>query len=306
MTREQVMNSMELKKRFCKDCGFPIAVYDNPYFEDRLKTLDPYFGCVRKFEIFVNEMALYSNAQDYFAYYNGVKDAVINAIQTNDAFISFNGYDFDVNSDLQNRNLYSAENDGCQFISIDMRQANFSALHTYDPAIFLNENSWEEYISNYTDSVHIIGSKYIRQVILGACNPRRQTRYEKKIMSDLWNHLKETIPSIEYYSFDTDEIIIKIDNPTDYSLTDLREAIDAFHGDFRVRRFELDGIPGTSGWCKFYDSDRDFELKCLGADIFHVVLKYFYEQPITPRDLVFSYNGTLAKFLEPIPNPFEE
>ena len=40
MKREDVLKSIGLKKRFCKDCNLPINLFDEPYFMQRLKTLD--------------------------------------------------------------------------------------------------------------------------------------------------------------------------------------------------------------------------------------------------------------------------
>ena len=60
-----------------------------------------------------------------------------------------------------------------------MNKANFSALHNYNSNIFNNKNTWEEYVSNFTNNEHIINSKYIRQVVLGNCNPKRCITYEK-------------------------------------------------------------------------------------------------------------------------------
>lgn len=66
MIKEEVLNSIQLKKRFCKDCGLPIVVFDNPYFMERLQTLDPLFSCVEKFNRFCNEPAWDSRRASLF------------------------------------------------------------------------------------------------------------------------------------------------------------------------------------------------------------------------------------------------
>ena len=81
MTREEVLNSIGLKKRFCKDCNLPINLFDEPYFTQRLQILDVHFGCVKKFNDFCAELEDYDNEQTYFTYYNTVKDSVINMIK---------------------------------------------------------------------------------------------------------------------------------------------------------------------------------------------------------------------------------
>ena len=66
MTREEVLKSIGLKKRFCKDCNLPINLYDEPYFTQRLQILDIQFGCVKKFDDFCAELENYENEQSYF------------------------------------------------------------------------------------------------------------------------------------------------------------------------------------------------------------------------------------------------
>ena len=89
-------------------------------------------------------------------------------------------------TDLPTKDIFKPSNDGKLFISIDMRKANFSALKNYDSGIFDSVDTWEEFISRYTDNKHIINSKYIRQVILGNCNPKRQVTYENILWMEFW------------------------------------------------------------------------------------------------------------------------
>lgn len=96
MTRDEVLNSIQLKKRFCKDCNLPIAVFDNPYFYQRLCTLDILYDCVDKFDQFCFEMMNFANEQSYFEYYNSVKDAMINHIKENAEYQRFNEQDLEM------------------------------------------------------------------------------------------------------------------------------------------------------------------------------------------------------------------
>ena len=45
MTKEQVLESNALKKRFVRDCNLPINLFAEPYFTQRIKELDFLFGC---------------------------------------------------------------------------------------------------------------------------------------------------------------------------------------------------------------------------------------------------------------------
>lgn len=340
MTREEVLQSISLKKRFCKDNNLSIAVYDNPYFYQRLEIINHVTPCVDKFELFCKELEKFKCEQDYFEYYNSVKDNVINHLKNNSSFVNFNTRAIDMpRPHVSKKNLYIEDNDGKKFISLDMKKANFSALHFYDSNIFDGATTWEEFISKFTDSEHIIGSKYIRQVIMGACNPKRQIQQEKLIMFMLLNFvdtqlklrqphdgsdikaLLSNIEEYEIYSLGEDEIIIEVtgEKTLAYYTKVIEDIVsDTEYRDFiRVTAFTLKKIQGTDGWAKYITryvdtNDKEnstlyyeTEFKCLNAEIYHQIVKHWIQQPITEDDLVFYHNGCLAKFLEPTINPWK-
>lgn len=314
MTREEVLQFTGLKKRFCKDCNLPINLFDEPYFTQRLKTLDVQFDCVKKFDTFCTDLEKYDTEQEYFEYYNTVKDSVINMIKDNTEYMKFLNDDFaDVrvvtkNITLGNKNLYIEGNQDKTFISIDMKKANFSALRHYSPAIFKNVETWEQYIGFFTPSEHIRNSKYIRQVILGACNPKRQITYERYLMTMLYLHIKNELDGkVSFYSLGNDEIIISVAG-TSVSAKEIKAAIATCPqkiGELvRFEMFDLQKV-GDYGWMKvIYDEPERVEFKTINADIYHQIVKHYWNMPITEDDLVFRYNGVLARFLEGVKNPW--
>ena len=313
MTREEVLQFTGLKKRFCKDCNLPINLFDEPYFTQRLKALDVQFDCVKKFDTFCADLEKYDTEQEYFEYYNTVKDSVINMIKDNTEYMKFLNDDFaDVrvvtkNITLGNKNLYIEGNQDKTFISIDMKKANFSALRHYSPAIFKNVETWEQYIGFFTPSEHIRNSKYIRQVILGACNPKRQITYERYLMTMLYLHIKNELDGkVSFYSLGNDEIIISVAG-TSVSAKEIKAAIATCPqkiGELvRFEMFDLQKV-GDYGWMKvIYDEPERVEFKTINADIYHQIVKHYWNMPITEDDLVFRYNGVLARFLEGVKNP---
>lgn len=314
MTREEVLQFTGLKKRFCKDCNLPINLFDEPYFTQRLKALDVQFDCVKKFDTFCADLEKYDTEQEYFEYYNTVKDSVINMIKDNTVYMKFLNDDFaDVrvvtkNITLGNKNLYIEGNQDKTFISIDMKKANFSALRHYSPAIFKNVETWEQYIGFFTPSEHIRNSKYIRQVILGACNPKRQITYERYLMTMLYLHIKNELDGkVSFYSLGNDEIIISVAG-TSVSAKEIKAAIATCPqkiGELvRFEMFDLQKV-GDYGWMKvIYDEPERVEFKTINADIYHQIVKHYWNMPITEDDLVFRYNGVLARFLEGVKNPW--
>jgi hypothetical protein len=314
MTREEVLQFTGLKKRFCKDCNLPINLFDEPYFMQRLEALDVQFDCVKKFNAFCADLEKYDTEQEYFEYYNTVKDSVINMIKDNAEYMKFLNDDFaDVrvvtkNVTLGNKNLYIEGNQDKTFISIDMKKANFSALRHYSPAIFKNVDTWEQYIGFFTPSEHIRNSKYIRQVILGACNPKRQITYERYLMTMLYLHIKNELDGkVSFYSLGNDEIIISVAG-TSVSAKEIKATIATCPqkiGELvRFEMFDLQKV-GDYGWMKvIYDEPERVEFKTINADIYHQIVKHYWNMPITEDDLVFRYNGVLARFLEGVKNPW--
>lgn len=315
MRREDVLNSISLKKRFCKDYNIPIAVYDNPYFMQRLNIVNIVKPCIEEFEIFCKELEAYDCEQDYFEYYNQVKDSIITDIKENVEFNTFSHNQYTTVCQYPRRNVYIEDNNGVVFISLDMKKANFSALHYWSDSIFNGCDTWEEYVKSYTSSEHIIKSKYIRQVVMGACNPKKQIQYERYLMNEL---LDTIIPHIsdkfEVFSLGEDEIIlqpkilISSDNDIDmlYNCVKIALEFSDIKKYIRLTMFRLEKICGTDGWIKHMINDpKLIEFKCLSAEIYHQIVKHYFCEPIEDDDLVFYHNGNLAKFLKEVENPWK-
>ena len=305
MNKNQVLNSLELKRRFIKDNNLPITVYHEPYFTERLHAIDWLFGCVAKFDLFCDELVDYDNEQDYFAHYNSVKDAAIEYIKNKEEFIVFtNDNSFSkIDNQYPKTNLYIEENAYKSFISIDMRKANFSAVRNYNPAIFDDAKTWEEFILKFTSMQHIANSKYIRQVILGACNPKRQIQYELYLMYTLLEHIKHSVPGVEVFSLGVDEIILY--HPEDDAMVErIKDSLEHHVVGWMVRMEEFFLEPlANYGYLKVnMHNHDDVTFKCVDAECFHQHAKLYKDETITENDLVFYHNGILARFLEPIPN----
>lgn len=305
--------SNKAKERFCKDCNLPIKLFQEPYFSDRLKLYDPFYGTVKKWNRFISELQKYNCEQDYFEEYNRVKDAAITYIKDSEAYQRFNIEDmteFSVtHKDLPSNDIFKSTNDGKVFISIDMRKANFSSLQFYDRSIFGNVSTWEEFLSQFTDNRHIIDSKYIRQVILGNCNPKRHITYEKWIMDQVFTTLEQKYGygfSKRIVFFSNDEIVYDV---TDLEIGRAYELRDVLYHDlkehfsvpFRVELFDLYKINGTDGYCKKIhkeNNEYDIEFKCLDSYMMPFVIRHILGEEVTENDRIFYHEEMLSKFID--------
>lgn len=302
--------STKAKERFCKDCNIPIRIFQEPYFTDRMELYDPFYGTLEKWEVFLNELKKYHSEQDYFEEYNRVKDAAILSIKDTEAYQRFNGEDMNqyavTHKNLPRKDIFKATNDGKNFISIDIRKANFSALHYYDPSIFQGADSWEEFVSKYTDNQHIINSKYVRQVILGNCNPKRHITYEKYLMDHVLSHLIDEFISIDrVVFFSNDEIVLDVSDRKESDRKSLalqvKKGMEDMMVPLKTEYFTLYKIVGTDGYYKeiFHENDDvEIEFKCLGNYELPFVLRRFLGEEVTESDRAFYHEGLLAKFIE--------
>lgn len=190
-----------------------------------------------------------------------------------------------------------------------MKKANFSALREYRDDIFGGSDTWENFISRFTDNKHIINSKYIRQVIMGNLNPKRQTAYEKVLMDKLLTDIlhAKIIDKENVAAFLADEII--------FDITDLENRREVIADIYKISGqapymntevFSLHKIYGygVDGYIKNVYSNvylmdnaaRSIKVKCVDKDMMTFVARYLLKEPVTDSDRTFYCNGLLAKF----------
>lgn len=301
----------KLKERFCKDCNIPIKIFDEPYFMDRLKLLDELYGTLDKWNLFLEELNKYNSEQDYFEEYNRVKDEAIMCIKNSEAYQKFNEEDMNkyrvTHTNLPSKDIFHPSNDGKIFISIDMKKANFSALQHYGDSIsksmFAGASTWEDFISLFTDNKHIINSKYIRQVILGNCNPKRHITYEKYLMDYILGHVSAFwLSTYEVVFFSNDEIIFDVTGICNKNISEMQRVLnEKMPVPVKVECFKLHKIKGIDGYYKeiFKENDEtEIELKCVDNYMMPFIIRKLKGEEITDNDKVFYHEGLLAQFIE--------
>lgn len=309
MTIDEILKNERLLERFCKDCNIPIKIFKEPYFMKRLWTLNSYYNTWTKWCNFLYELSEYKNEQEYFEEYKRVKEAAMNFIKNSEGYKDFIDEDdnlFSLPHDLHitSNSIYHPSNDGRIFISIDMKQANYSALNYYEPSIFDNK-SWEDFLRKFTDNEHIVKSKYIRQVILGNCNAKRQIVFEKYLMcfvlEKILHYTKFTIDKTNIVSFGNDDITIDVTEVLDYhGLYNEIKSLRKFFGfPLEVNLFRLIKIKGVDGYvCDPIIQGELEKIKGVDANMIHFVVRYLNIQEITEDDLVFVHDGRLAKWID--------
>lgn len=318
-TREKVVITETLKSRFCKDMNLAIKIFEEPYFANFLKLYDVQFNSIAKYNRFVSAVNQFGSEQDYFEAYNRLKDDVIEYLNSNPE-MAFFAKEEDMgkfvcqNKGYPTNDIFKETNDGKFFVSIDMVKGNFTALHHYNPNIVKGCDTYEEFIRTFTDVPHFVESKYIRQVVFGNVNPKRQVTYEKYLMDLVLTKLLETgvvkPENVEFFS--TDEIVISV--PAEMicdrivkevfynSVMNVVQWAKDNNINVRGEFFELRKIPGTSGYVKKFMMGKagEIDFKCLDFLTMPFVLRAYQKEEPIEMDRVFLYEGKKVMLMENI------
>lgn len=313
----------KLKSRFAKDMSIPIGVVKEPYFEERLDLYEDLYGARTKYNEFTWMLAeKFKFEQDYFEFYNSIKDKMMNDIKSSEAFQRFNNEDMnrfacEDRGSFCGKDIFHDSNNGRVFISIDMIKANFSALSLYDKSMFDNAETWDDFVLKYTDLEYIRYSKYIRQVVLGNCNPKRHITYEKYITNVLLCEILDNMHIVFPYKIvfvSNDEIVLDIteayeSNPMNYKVfiehlihvilnANLSGREISKFPDFRFTPFRLQKITESGGYMERSLDDGSIDLKCVNNFELPFIARKIKGEIYKESDFVFMHEGRLCKYLE--------
>lgn len=294
-----------LKKRFCKDYCIPIKLFDEPFFSDRLKILEPFYGSDTKYKNLLEISKKIASEDDFFLEAEKIKDNIVSNVRATEGFKKFNQEKLEnfniVNKNFDAKELYLPENHGKLFISIDLIKANFVALKHYDPSILFNTENYEEFMKLFTKEKYFIESKYMRQVIFGNLNPKLQSVYEKYLMDKILTELLTVFKQKKIYTFLTDEIIIKTNSENmveDYNkVNNIIDKLAKNNISARVDLFQLYEIRGITGYVKKHIIDNKIEFKCVDALFLPYIIKKVNNQNVLPEDLMFYHDNYLVQLV---------
>lgn len=330
---ENTLLLKQLRARFVSDYNLPIQVLQSPYFEDRLELLEEEYGAKTSYDNLLEliDSRFDGDSNKFLEYYHQVRDTIITTILNSEAykeFISNDKFVKNVRPICSNRNLYTNEQDGCMFISYDMKKANFQTLRYANPAIVLDADTYENFIGIFTDLDYIKHSKYTRQVIFGKLNPKRTMNLENWITNEFAKSIVSSTNEIinifakgysrDYvmfekltlFSLNSDEIIFKW-NGSEEEFDEI-EVIPSiiFEGvEYKASKFKLHSrqfkLATSSSILTVYEKEDYLNghrriLNGVPTTYMPQVYKLLGGVEIKPSDLVFYYEHELCQFLNPL------
>jgi len=302
------MYSHKLLKRFIKDYKLPIQVVQEPYFSYFMNLYDDQYRTKENFKLLKDARSQFDSDDEFLAEYYKIRDNVINTIKLLPEYKTYNEIDmkeYDIpNYNFPKHDIFNMGNINQYFISIDLKKANFQALKWWNDNIILGSNTYDEFLSKFTTLEYMKGSKYLREVIFGNMNPKRQIKIEKHINNLILEYLTTNglFDTKDIKMFANDEIIFQLsayDLENYNNLSDIIRSKIGFDVDIEV--FQLKNIKGSSKYfVKEFINKQGYELMCIPL-IYHAqVFKKYNKLSLNKNDLVFFYENQVCKFIEPL------
>lgn len=299
-----------IKKAFIKDFSIPISIFDEEHFQYTLKTLDPYYNSLSKYNLlkeYIDKLkeTTTSYEEEFYAINKKVVDHSIQSIKQNKAYQDFIEMDMSQFKHgliiPKNNQLYKSHNHGKRFVSVDLVKANFQSLKFVNSDIVLGFDSYEEFLKQFTDLNYHLKSKKMRQVIFGNLNPKRQQTVQKYIMSQLTNKLIELgLDKNNILNCTSDELIFEYKEEQSYIISQLIENNILPNIDFHVEIFDLYKFNVDKPFYYKKDLDNNISLKGIPNHSVLECIKILENKEITEMDLQFLFEGRKCQFSESI------
>lgn len=304
----------KLRQRFVKDYNLPINVFDEELF-NYYKELYDFFPAETYQSLMANIVVNYDgNVDKWLDYCALVRDKAINTVIESPEYKTFNNSDLSVyklSKNIGEHSYYTEQTDGCRFISIDLKKANFQALKYVG---VIKDETYDDFIGFFGGDDYIKGSKYLRQVIFGKMNPGRTVTVEKYIMGKIMAYADEVLPiGFELYSQNSDELVYKLNSETFVGDINIickvleKVVLDNLNIEVRVEYVQVKKLPivnvndnNIDAFVRTNLITNESVLKKASTTFYPQIYKLWKGKEIEKRDLIFYDNDQLAMFLEPL------
>lgn len=228
----------DMARKIIKDFKLPFSYLSPSHFTtmvDNMMQVAPEFNDAVDMIVSICINIPREDQPSFCGYIGEVTDLMVRHILNNTGYRAFNLKDIDqffplVQQDIPTGDIYNHENAGKSFISIDLKNAAFQAMKTWDILYGVEQgcligshiNTYKEFIEYivlksgaYTSRGDLIDRvvveyvskcKSLRQVILGKTNPKRIMHIEKYIMQTIITMIRESL-DIMPVKFNNDEVV---------------------------------------------------------------------------------------------------
>lgn len=272
-------------KGFCKLFDLNIPDYNHfDYYISQLYKLNRYKNIYTLIELYETAEA---DIDNLFEYRMDKSKEIIEFLENTRAYNELNLDNLIVDLPISKSFQYQPDK---KYLSIDMKEANWSILKKYDPD-FLNELdiSYKDFLSKFSIPELFHHSKSFRQFIFGNINPKRQSKAQRVYMEKII----KLINNLELECIKNDELIYSYEK---YS--DIENEINKIDiSEFKIKLFSVDRVEDFRIDTIFDSNDNILYQEMIGCNgnMFYLNLKkYILKEKIDVRDLYFRMDGNLA------------
>lgn len=311
----KALNDIQIKF-FCKNMNLPIPWCSVNTIDYYLEVLDKYYdNCIEKFELFKEEN---KNGIDISQEMKIVTTKVVNYLKTCIEKRNIKEHELLKNlksGDKHKSPIYNGNNYGKNFVSFDIKKANFTSLRYFFPEIFNPDItnleykpdsnklcSWYEFISQFTKSEFIRNCKRTREVIFGMSGfSKLVARLQEHIINEFYLYLCKNSKYFAKTKFcykKGDELIFELPNNIENinnnlikEINELTQNYPNFDETFHLEIFELIKIEKTK-FCykKFYNSSK-IVFRMVPKNYLIQVIKHIENKLLTELDLTSVDNN---------------
>lgn len=298
----------ELARSLIKDYDLPIQFYEEPYFSYFVELMDPYYQIKDKIKLMEADLAL-MNVSEFVSQYRKISERAIEVLKENPEFKQFNEATLSLTPPpqgfAQSQKLYTSSHKDRLICSVDLVKANFSVLLAHNASIFDQAKTYEDWMSKFTSSKYLQGSKKIRQVIFGNLNPKRQQTVQRHYMSWVKHYLMQSgLQESEILLASSDELVFMVQNPE--ALTQkVQEAFRqpetvALSNFYRLNTFTLTKLhENYEYFVKEYTNPLGkIEFKNIPQNYLPQAIRHYRKETVTELDRKFIVDGLIATFDE--------
>lgn len=227
-----------MARKIIKDFKLPFSYLNPSHFTtmvDNMMQVAPEFNEAVDMIVIICVNIPREDQPSFCGYIGEVTDLMVKHILNNTGYRVFNLKDIDqffplVHQDIPTGDIYNHENAGRSFISIDLKNAAFQAMKTWDSLygaehgylIGNHINTYKEFVeyivlksgayTSHGDLIDRVVVEYVskckslRQVILGKTNPKRIMHIEKYIMQTIITMIRDSF-GIMPVRFNHDEVV---------------------------------------------------------------------------------------------------
>lgn len=302
--------SHTLRRMFVKETDAPIQIIQDPYFLYMIDLFDEYCantksgGLKDRLVRFLDCVNKCGGEQQFAEASRSVRDEVIVYVMAKPEYQHFITCDmYEYKTSGEQANLYTKENDGKAFISIDLVKANFAALRRFNKGLVDGKDSYEDFIAQFTEYEHFRNSRQVRQYIFGNLNPKRQMTIARYLIGHVAEAIKLKFPGESIVASSHDEVVMTttsgVTGEQVESLIATSVQTRANPLKVKVEEFLLERIGDHPFYLKQFDLGA-FQLKSVPEYFLPQVYKHVRKMPLNDMDLSFFFEGKIARFLEPL------